>query len=613
MSELFNKLSVLRSDTTYLVAIFFLLYFSIGEYERFWLHGVFDAASFNFLIVSFVGGLLCVGLKDIYRAIPFFISMIFVLYNLLATFYYDFFNEMLSVDYYPIFINYVISLGGFDQILAVLMVFLLFFVAYLLSRVFSRSTFKPKYAIYSFFAFIFMQAAIVNGFHLVDDDIYYRNDFSPVGFAVREILNGKYLDEIPSTKISKEIKSIVYDVRVNDNDLPSEMDPQYFQKIFDYSEGESINPKRYPIYRQIELGEFQSYNIIVIVMESVRASEMGLYGAEVSTSPFIDSLAESAIVFDKNYATNIFTVKSEMAINCSMLDSIDDLTPSSMRGKPLQNKCLPMLLEGKGYDTFWFHGYTSEFYRRDGFFPKLGFEKIYDKSRINSEASESLPEIGWGISDEAVLGFSLQRLEQQKKPFYAEILTLSNHYPFKNDWGIDIPNKITNSEHYVLNDYRSGIYYTDYSIKMFFEKFNESKLAENTIVVITGDHGSPTYDSSWSTKEQKEETLYRSPLIIVTPEREPRLISMETSHLDIAPTLLGLLGGRHLMSFMGVDVLSKPNVERIILRQNGSKLEWKSTGLDESGWQSNFDNYSNLLKYLRVSEKLGLAPVNDAL
>ena len=86
-----------------------------------------------------------------------------------------------------------------------------------------------------------------------------------------------------------------------------------------------------------------------------------------------------------------------------------------------------------------------------------------------------LPEIGWGTSDEAVFSYALDILEKEDSPFFAEIMTLSNHHPFTWDWGITIPERLNPQASDVDALFRHGIYYTDYAVGHFWERFQKVK------------------------------------------------------------------------------------------------------------------------------------------
>lgn len=318
-------------------------------------------------------------------------------------------------------------------------------------------------------------------------------------------------------------------------------------------------------------GSKEHKNVIVFVLESFRASEMGAYGSKQSATPFLDSLSERSLLARKFYSAAPFTVKSETAINCGVFDYFGRESESaSKRDGQLKATCTPVVLSERGYDTYWFHGNTKDFYNRSSYLPSIGFnhilgsEELYgeeffkQKSLNRRRGTQDKPLLGWGIPDPVLFPMALQQLELADKPFYAEILSVSNHLPFDWDWGIDFPAglRATDTFH---EKYRRGMYYTDLALKDFFEKFQESDLSDNTIIVITGDHGVWTFDKQQVLTElNKHEQFFRMPLLVYEKGIQPKVITQPASHVDIPPTILSLLGVKAETVFFGRSLVDEP-------------------------------------------------------
>ncbi|MGB1834888.1 MAG: LTA synthase family protein, partial [bacterium] len=92
-----------------------------------------------------------------------------------------------------------------------------------------------------------------------------------------------------------------------------------------------------------------------------------------------------------------------------------------------QFHCLPAVLRENGYSTTWFHAGDASFDGQAIFFQENGFEKIIDKFDFLSDTEE----LGWGYSDEALFQKVLSTLPTLKEPFFASVLTITNHHPFE--------------------------------------------------------------------------------------------------------------------------------------------------------------------------------------
>mgnify|MGYP000221020854 CR=1 FL=1 len=327
------------------------------------------------------------------------------------------------------------------------------------------------------------------------------------------------------------------------------------------------------LFRQANRGdstfvERNNKNIIVITLESVRASQLDYYAAlggkeGIAATPVFNAFAANNISAKNFYANTNFTVKGEMAIWCGLLDR-NAKPPLSTISEQLANNlpCLPSMLRELGYDTRFYHGYQSRFYNRRAFLPKVGFEN----SLFFADVSEgrSVEEIGWGISDEAMLGLMLDELQSLASPFFAHITTLSSHYPFHWQWPEASQSaQFVESGDKLYDNYRRAVAYEDYAFGKFWEAFQRSPLAENTIVVVTADHGVWTFspeDAAQGDNVVLDEKFFRLPLAIYHPDvDEPQVIEQVSSQIDIAPTLLAMLGLPH-DEFVGKNMLTE--VER---------------------------------------------------
>ena len=314
-------------------------------------------------------------------------------------------------------------------------------------------------------------------------------------------------------------------------------------------------------------------NVVLVVVESLRASEMGVYGAERSATPFLDELAENNVIANRFYATANYTVKSEHAINCSTLDFMIG-APVSKRGVPVRSQCLPARLHDEGYRTMWFHGNTKEFYGRTKYLRQIGFHEVYSRDELDPDKTK--PAIGWGLTDEFLFDEALDKLESVDEPFFAEILTISNHIPFDYDWDIEFPEYLHHDAE-LLDRYRRGMYYSDQALRKFHERFQSSSLAQNTILIVTGDHGIWTFLSDELPGLEKNEQYFRVPLIVQTPEGHQFAVNENTSHLDIAPTLSSLLDLTGPDDWMGRSIFGgeKTLANRITYQMTEQALSYR--------------------------------------
>jgi phosphoglycerol transferase MdoB-like AlkP superfamily enzyme len=359
----------------------------------------------------------------------------------------------------------------------------------------------------------------------------------------------------------------------------------YKDLIIDYPSYHSLLPDKRPLTNVPDMSKKahgNQKNVIMIVLESVRAYETSLFDAEYSLTPNLDKISKKGVSLPNFYASNRQTVKAEQALLCSAIDYMGD-APYALKHGVFNGDCLPKILAQNGYETHWFHGYTKEFFNRKQYHKSIGFENIYAKEEFEADGYDSANDIGWGVPDTILFDTvfkKLESLDKESKPFFMEVLTLTNHQPFDWDYGelTLAPNRYDKADHKYKN-YQKGIIYTDKALGQFWDKFKRSKFAENTVVIITADHGVPFYPSEKMAAAEKREILFRIPFILIDPDTtEPAVITTQLSQLDVAPTVLSMLDISSTNAFIGRpfygDSATQSDRPILLLSSNGLSVRY---------------------------------------
>lgn len=318
-------------------------------------------------------------------------------------------------------------------------------------------------------------------------------------------------------------------------------------------------------------------NVIVLVLESAKASMWSHYGNKNVKTPVFDRLASKYGAAPNFYANTNSTVKAETAIVCGIFDHNSKLPYSKYDDKTINFSCLPHLLKAKGYQSSYFHGYKGRFYERSAYMKKIGFDNafFYDDLYTLDESQR----MGWGVPDHIFLPWVLDLLEEQSTKFFSVATTLTPHYPF--DWGWDLGeghkarhevDHVQLSMQEVFDNYSKAIEYEDFALGVFWEKFEKSSLFNNTVVIITSDHGVWSFDENitYSLAELNED-FFKAPLIIYHPEYAvPLDIEQVSSQIDIPSTIAGMLfGDEFSKQFIGKNMLNPVVDPWVILMKSG--------------------------------------------
>ena len=146
----------------------------------------------------------------------------------------------------------------------------------------------------------------------------------------------------------------------------------------------------------------------------------------------------------------------------------------------------------------------------------------------------------WGVSDYDVYmraNEEFRRMSEQG-PFFAAILTLSNHSPFNLPSPLPF-DPVADGD--PLEDRLNGIRYADWAMGEFFRQAGKEKYFQNTLFIVTGDHGfsSPPMITPILLSRFTVPLLFYSPGLLGTQAKRFPTVA---SQVDIAPSVLGLLG-----------------------------------------------------------------------
>ena len=340
-----------------------------------------------------------------------------------------------------------------------------------------------------------------------------------------------------------------------------------FIEVSNYVKSNQINPNS-------ELfGVAKDQNIIVISLESLQEFAINLEVNGEEVTPFLNQFIQECYYFNNFYqqTSQGKTSDAEFITENSLYAA--DRGSAFYAKSQNQYESLASIFKGQGYYTAVFHANEKEFWNRETMYEALGFDHFFDESAflVNEENS-----FGWGLTDEAFFEQTLDYLKGLPQPFYAKLLTLTNHYPFEIPEQYQyISSPETNNE--IVNHYITTVRYLDEALKSFITNLKESGLYDNTIIVMYGDHYglSESYYEDLAILLQEEEItlnrhldLQRVPFIIHLPNQEEgEVVSTVSGQIDMKPTLLNLVGlpVNAYINF-GQDLFAADRRELIVLR-----------------------------------------------
>ena len=292
-------------------------------------------------------------------------------------------------------------------------------------------------------------------------------------------------------------------------------------------------------------------NIVLIEVESLSADFLTRYGGPGIT-PCLDTLLERSLVFDNLYATGNRTVRGLEAVTLC-------IPPSSGESLVKRPDCTGFfsvgeVLRSQGYTTQFIYGGDSYFDNMGAFFSGCGYEivdkKTYDKDAIVFANI-------WGTSDEDSYREALARFDASAAggtPFFAHIMTISNHRPYTYPEG-----RIAYDGNPMSR--KAAVKYTDWAIGSFLAQAATRPWFSETVFVILADHC-----ASSAGKTSLPLECYHVPALLYAPGFiEPGYVDKVCSQIDLIPTLFSLLHFSYDAPFYGQDILSPEFKERAFM------------------------------------------------
>ncbi|MBP5315998.1 MAG: sulfatase-like hydrolase/transferase [Muribaculaceae bacterium] len=286
------------------------------------------------------------------------------------------------------------------------------------------------------------------------------------------------------------------------------------------------------------------HNIVLVTVESLSSSFLTDYGCDKNLTPNIDTLMTKSLVFDNMYAVGNRTVRGLEALSLCIPPSAGE-SIVKRSDNAMGDLSVGALFRREGYKTRFLYGGDSYFDNMGDYFGKNGYE-VGDRKQLTDD-QVTFANI-WGVCDEDLYSMALRTFDDDARhnvPFFAQIMTVSNHRPFTYPDG-----KITIDGDPQSRD--GAVKYTDYAIGRFLREASGKPWFDNTIFIITADH-----QASSAGKTSIPVNRYHIPCIVYAPRIiEPQRVEALCSQIDVIPTLLTLLHYSGKVPFAGGNVLA---------------------------------------------------------
>ncbi|MHC4660410.1 MAG: sulfatase family protein [Planctomycetota bacterium] len=361
-------------------------------------------------------------------------------------------------------------------------------------------------------------------------------------------------------------------------------------------------------------GVRKPWNILILSCDSLRADRLSCNGYHIKTTPNIDRFAEKSINFTRAMTPIADTLSSWVSMFTSQYPVEHGIRyiypqPDVLRRAEKDRVYLPKLLAKKGYRTTAIGDWCGSCFK----WLDMGFDEIdvsdvqtfkvvlsefiyrhhlvilmFFQNPLGRQMFPELENFSFLLTPEKVTDRVIDRLEDysdSSEPFFMTVFYSCTHLPYKsnepyarkyrnpnyrgpNEFEIhlkiadiirqDWPGSSDHRELQQIHDlYNRSLSEFDGNIGEILEALVELGLLENTIVIISADHGEDLYDPGTTLGHGLNfnggDQSNNVPLIVYVPEKlcPPGKVDRTVRLVDVAPTLCDLLGIEKPESFRG--------------------------------------------------------------
>lgn len=321
--------------------------------------------------------------------------------------------------------------------------------------------------------------------------------------------------------------------------------------------------------------EKKGLNVLIISFDALRVDVLGSYGSQLGATPNIDAFAKDAVVFTQAHSAAQSTPTSFAAAFTGKLPF-----RSFVGWKMIKGPTIASVFKNSGYSTSFINTNGNLIEKREF---HQGFDHFDTDDTIGDE--EMLPKVlAEIVSKKNEKFFGWFHFINPHGPYdYREMAHKFYDPAYDGRFKKGVPSKYTveNAEEikFVKQFYDGEVFYADYVFGQVLGELKKNGLDQNTLIILTTDHGEEFLDHGGVEHDNLFEEVIRIPLIIKHPHAlRAGVTDLPYVNIDLLPTLAGLLDLEYdpKEKIDGVDVgniKEKGRMRMAIAMTNKNKVE----------------------------------------
>lgn len=282
-------------------------------------------------------------------------------------------------------------------------------------------------------------------------------------------------------------------------------------------------------------------NVVFIFMESMSGAFLKSLGQKEELTPTLDSLYRHSLAFTNFYSAGIHT---NHGMTASLYSFPALMKRNLMKGTVTPHRDgIPTVLKRYGYHNMFFMTHEAQYDNMNAFFRTNGYDDIFSQENYPKNAIVN----AFGVPDHFLFNYALpviNNIAKKKSPFFATLLTISNHPPY------EIPSWF---HPHSKKEETQIVEYADWCIGDFLKQARKQPWYKNTIFVIVADHGKIV----GKIDSELPQSYNHIPLMIFGNGVPQFKYDGLAGQIDIMPTLLGLMHLSYTYDGFGINLLKQ--------------------------------------------------------
>jgi arylsulfatase A-like enzyme len=340
-------------------------------------------------------------------------------------------------------------------------------------------------------------------------------------------------------------------------------------------------------------------NVIVVILESVATKYMSLYGSRYASTPNLLAESRHALLYDNIYAHAPYTFCTFMCVNYSIYPGLPwAYAPGpgfALEGPRRLPPTFASVLQQRGWRTAYLHNGDMDWGGQKYLLQNAGYDTVEDYHDFKA------PELtSWGAEDRYLVDRLIRWIDEKPgQPFMAYCWTDQTHNPYVLRPGAQrydfYHGKPPRAHPDSLARYLNVLHEADAQLGRLFAALRERGIADDTLVVITGDHGEAFADPH--DQQGHGFSVYQEevnvPLMLWNPRLFPEAKHATNigGHVDLNPTLADIFDVPAPAEWQGHSLFDRARPERTFFV---ASVDDYILGMREGSWKYIFEATSGV-------------------